>query len=90
MGLEHRSGLMALNMKESGDSTKLMAKASSGMLTVTYTRVFGKTTKRTGTESTFMSMVLSTKATGSTIFKTAKELSLGVTAVNTKEDTKKE
>lgn len=54
MATEFKSGLMGLAMKESGKTTKLMVKGSSGMWTETYLMDSGKTTKLTDMEFTLM------------------------------------
>ena len=54
MAMEYKSGLMVLAMKESGETTKLMAKGSSGMSMETYLMDSGKMTKPTDTEFTLM------------------------------------
>lgn len=69
MALALKYGLMAPNMKESGVTTKLMERVSSGTQTEMSMKENGKTIKPTGTVSTFMSMEPDTKATGRTICK---------------------
>ena len=54
MAMEYKSGLMGLAMKESGETTKLMAKGNSGMSMETYLMDSGKMTKLTDTEFTLM------------------------------------
>lgn len=56
-------------MKESGKTTKPMARVSSGMQMETSTKENGKMIKLTDMVYTFMSMVLATRATGKTIYK---------------------
>ena len=54
MAMEYKSGLMVLAMKESGETTKLMAKGSFGMSMETYLMDSGKMTKPMDTEFTLM------------------------------------
>ena len=83
-------GQMVQSTKVNGDTIKLMAKESSGMLMVTYMKATGKKTRLTVSASTFMPTEQDMKASGVMIFKTAGELKAGLMAQNTKEATKKE
>ena len=51
--LELKFGQMARNTKESGNSTKPMEKANSGMQTATFMKVCGKMTRRMAMEFTY-------------------------------------
>lgn len=63
-------GLTVLSMKVSGETTKLMARVSSGTQMEMSTKVNGKMIRPTGTVSTFMLTEPVMKVTGRTICKT--------------------
>ncbi len=71
MALEFKSGPMVRVTKDNGRATKLMEKASSGMLTVISSTVNGRMTKPMAMAFTLMSMEPSTKETGKMISNTA-------------------
>jgi hypothetical protein len=79
-----RCGLMELGMKVNGKIIELMAKASSCMLTVTYTKETGSMIRPTGMVSISMSMVQGTKVLGKTTYSMVKEKKLGLMAQYTK------
>ncbi len=76
-------------MKASGVKIKLMAKASSGMLTAIFMMASGRTTKLMAMASTLTLMGRNTRATGRTICSTEEGWKLGVMAVSTKESIRK-
>ena len=66
MASEFRSGKMEPNTEACGKTTELMAKALSGMLMATNTRVSSRMTSRMGTASIHAPMGLYTRVSGST------------------------
>lgn len=66
-----------------------MERASFGMLTETSMKETGEMTRQMATESTFMSMEQGMTDTGKTISKTGMAWKPGLTAQNTKVNTKK-
>ena len=71
--LGSKSGLMELNMKESGDIIKLMGRENSFMLMETSTKVNGTMIRQTVTAFISMSMVLDMKVIGRMTCKVALE-----------------
>jgi len=88
--LAPKSGLTGLAMKASGSSTKLMVRASFGMLMATSTTAIGRTTKQTGTEPMYTSTEQSMKVTGAMTSKKDMAWSPGLMALATKEVTRRE
>lgn len=82
-----RYGPTGLDMKDSGVRTKLMARASSTMLTEIYTKANGLTIRPKATVATRMQMEPTMKDSGTTTNNTATELNPGQTEPVTMERT---
>ena len=83
-------GLIMQNTRENGEKIKPMVEESSGMPTVIFTRVNGKTTKPMDMVFISTSMVPNTKDTGKMIFKMDKVWNLGKMEVDMREAIRKE
>ena len=78
-----RSGRIMPFMKASGETTKLVAEALSGMPKETCMSVSSKKIKQTGLGSTLISMEVSTLASGSTMCKRGKGKKFGLMELST-------
>lgn len=88
--LVFKSGLMDLNMLESGKTIKPMDKEPCTMLMVMFTRVNGSMIKPVGKELTHMKMVPNMSVNGKMINKMVMVLSNGLMDKFTRENTKME
>ena len=90
MDQEYKSGPIERGMKENGGLTKLMGKESFGMRMETFMRGIGPRTKLMGGESICIRTVRNMKDGGEMIFKMEKVKNLGLMALTTRENIKRE